>query len=133
MRRLERAFLDRGKKFAHRMVDVAEAIPASQGNLRLIGRVVDQLVGAGTSVGANLAEASEAISRAEFCKCLSTVLKELAESRFWLEFVGERGWIPSDRLIGLHGEAEELLRICHVMLARTKQADRQRKKAKSED
>ena len=39
------------------------------------------MAGAGTSVGANAWKADEAMSRADFCKGLGVVLKELNETR----------------------------------------------------
>jgi four helix bundle protein len=122
MARLEKAFVTRGKQFAHRMIDVAEAIEGCKRSTRLTGRIVDQIVGCGTSVGANLREADEAVSRPDFCRAMGTVLKELGESRFWLELVSERGWIPSRRLTALLGEAEQMSRICSVMVARTRRS-----------
>ncbi len=93
MGRLDQKFQLRGKSFSHRVVDVAEAVEAR----RRSHRIVDQMIGCGTSVGANLYEANDAVSRKDFSKSLGTVLKELGESRFWLEFVSERaGWRRSD-------------------------------------
>lgn len=122
MPRLDADFLARGKRFAHRMIDVAEAIEDSRKSVRLTGRIVDQIVGCGTSVGANLREADEAVSRPDFCRAMGTVLKELGESRFWLELVAERGWLPAPRLAALLEEAGQLSRICSVMVARTRRA-----------
>lgn len=124
MRRLQQEFLDRTKRFAHRVVDVAEAVAAGRRAPRIRDRIIDQMVGSGTSVGANIREADEAISRKDFTKSLGVVLKELGETRFWLEFVGERGWVPSRRLTELLAESEELTRICNTVVSRTKAADR---------
>jgi four helix bundle protein len=119
MPRLSQELLDRTEDLAHRVMDVAEAIEMQ----RRSRRVVDQLAGCGTSVGANTAEAAEAISRKDFAKTLGIVLKELAETRFWLRFVGRRGWIDEPRLIPLHDETAELKRIFGSMLARIRRAD----------
>lgn len=128
MRRLQQEFLDRTKRFAHRVVDVAEAVAESRKRSVITDRIIDQLVGAGTSVGANTREADEAMSRKDFTKGLGVVLKELAEAQYWLEFVGERGWIRSDRLAALLAECGELTLICNAIVSRTKATDRQRSK-----
>ncbi len=118
MGRVSRELLERTETFSHRMVDVAEAL-AKAGRSR---RVVDQLIGCGTSVGANTCEADEAMSRPEFCRILGVVVREAAESRFWIRFVAKRGWIPEPRLAGLEAESVELRKIFGSMIARTKLA-----------
>ncbi len=122
MARLSQDLLRRGKAFSHRVVDVAEAVEARKRSRRII----DQMIGAGTSVGANLYEGDEAVSRKEFSKCLGTVLKELGETRFWLEFVSERAWIGPKRLEPLLNECLELKKIFGTMVARIKRNDRTR-------
>jgi four helix bundle protein len=98
------------------MVDVAEEL-ARDNRPR---RIVDQIVGCGTSVGANLSEADEAMSRPDFCKTLGIVIKELNECRFWLRFIAKRDWITSPRLTPIAQEALELKTILGAMLTRTR-------------
>ena len=116
MSRFRTPTIDRVDAFTHRVVDVAEEIEDA-GKSR---RVVDQLVGCGTSVGANLSEADEAVSRADFCKTLGIIVKELNECRYWLRFVAKRGWIKPARLDPLQQEAAELKSIFGSMLLRTR-------------
>ncbi|HLO40467.1 MAG TPA: four helix bundle protein, partial [Phycisphaerales bacterium] len=120
MARLGADLLDRTKMFSHRMLDVAEVVAENKSNPWMTNRIVHQIVGCGTSVGANTREADEAMTRKDFCHCLSIVLKELSESRFWLELVTERGWIPSSRLSELVHESRELSSIFSVMVARSR-------------
>lgn len=123
MRRLSADLLDRARKFAHRVVDVAEGLGEKPRDGVIRARVIDQMMGCGTSVAANVHEADEAMSRTDFCKCLGIALKELGEARFWLEFVGERGWVRSNRLEPLLVESRELSRILNSMVARTRRKD----------
>ena len=116
MSRFRPPTIERVDDFTHRVVDVAEEIEHA-GRSR---RVVDQLVGCGTSVGANLSEADEALSRADFCKTLGIIVKELNECRYWLRFVARRGWIRPSRLDPLQQEASELKSIFGSMLLRTR-------------
>lgn len=125
MGRLKQETLDRSQLFSHRVVDVAEALAKRGRPLR----IVDQMVGCGTSVGANIWEASEALSRADFCKCLGIAVKELSETRFWLRFVSERGWIPASRLGPLEQEAHELQRMFGAMIDRTRRRATKARKA----
>lgn len=114
MGRMSQQLLDRTESFAHRAVDVAEVL---QKQKRFV-RVIDQLVGSGTSVGANATEADEAVSTKDFCKSLGTVVKELGETAFWLRFAAKRDWIRPKRLDPLIQESGELKKIFGSMLAR---------------
>jgi four helix bundle protein len=78
--RLRPEFLERTEAFADRCVALTEQLAADGRFVRL----VDQLAASGSSVGANIAEASEAMSRKDFRKCLAIASKELAETWFWL-------------------------------------------------
>ena len=78
MGRLKPEFLGRIESFGDRVLDVANALARK----RVSHRILDQLTGCGTSVGANVFEAHEAMSRPDFCKCLAQSVKELSESRY---------------------------------------------------
>jgi four helix bundle protein len=116
MGRLREDLLERAELFAHRVADVADSLE-SMGKSR---RVVDQLYGAGTSVGANTFETAEAMSRPDFLRGVSVILKELSEVVFWLRFVGKRGWISPARLADIEQVAKELRLIFGAILARSR-------------
>lgn len=116
MARLDADLLERYEDFSHRVTDVAEELERQ----KRFRRVVDQVVGCGTSVGANMSEADEAVSSPDFCRALGIALRELSETRFWLRFVAKRGWVPSERLDTLINECQELRRIAGAMLSRTR-------------
>lgn len=82
-------------------------------------RIAEQLACAGSSVGANVAEAHQAMSRRDFRKCLSIAAKELAETRFWLRLAVRRSWVPAARMDPLLAELDELRKIVGSILART--------------
>ena len=50
-------------------------------------RVIDQVVGAGTSVGANVEESHAASSRADFAHKRDIALRECRESVYWLRLL----------------------------------------------
>ncbi len=116
MARLKTEFLERVESFSHRVVDVAEAIERQ----RRSSRIVDQIMAAGSSVGANTWEAAEAMSAKDFCKSLGVALKELSESRYWLRFVAKRGWVKPARIDLLHLEANEIQRILGAIVSKTR-------------
>jgi len=47
-------------------------------------RIISQLVGAGTSVGANYVGADDSVSKKEFLKCIGTCKKEAGETKHFL-------------------------------------------------
>ena len=80
---------------------------------------MDQLAGAGTSVGCNIAEASEALSVRDFRKCLGVAAKELAEARFLIRLVVRRSWVTQTRVDPLLDELEQIKRIVGALLTKT--------------
>jgi len=71
---------ERTARFGEAIIDFAKAIPQSAVTYRIIG----QLVGAGTSVGANYVEADDAVSKKEFLKNIGTCRKEARETKHFL-------------------------------------------------
>jgi len=51
-------------------------------------RIINQLVGCGTSVGANYVEADDAVSKKEFLKNIGTCKKEIREAKHFLRMAG---------------------------------------------
>lgn len=119
MGRLKPEFLNRIDTFADRVSDVAEALERAHRPRR----VVDQMYGCGTSVGANTYEADEAVSRADFCRALGISKREASEVRFWLASVCRRGWVTQDAITPLQHETSELIRIFGSMIANTRDRD----------
>jgi four helix bundle protein len=66
--------------FGEAVIDFAKTIPQSPMTYRIIG----QLVGARTSVGANYVEADDAVSKKEFLKNIGTCRKEARETKHFL-------------------------------------------------
>jgi four helix bundle protein len=50
-----------------------------------------QLISSGTSIGANIEEATQAQSRPDFVSKLSIALKEAHESRYWIRLMKDEG------------------------------------------
>src|SRR5439155_9845947 len=74
---------ERTAKFGEAIIRFTKKIPHSPVNNRLI----DQLVGAGTSVGANYCEADDGVSKNDFKHKIGTCKKEARESKFFLRMV----------------------------------------------
>jgi len=95
---------ERTARFGEAIIRFAKKIPRNSVNNRLI----DQLVGAGTSVGANYCEADDAVSGKEFKQKIGTCRKESKESMFFLRMAAtaEAGLAAEARV--LWREAKEL-------------------------
>jgi len=74
---------ERTARFGEQIILFARKIPWGPVNNRLI----DQVVGAGTSVGANYCEADDGVSRADFKHRISICRKEARETKFFLRMV----------------------------------------------
>ena len=95
---------ERTAKFGEAIVRFSKTIPRDPSNNRLI----DQLVGCGTSIGANYREANESISKKDFRCCISRCVKEAKESKFFLRMIAasEKNLVEGAR--ELYREAHEL-------------------------
>ena len=71
---------ERTARFGEAVVDFAKTIPQNA----VTNRIIAQLVGAGTSVGANYVEADDAVSKKEFLKNIGTCRKEARETKHFL-------------------------------------------------
>lgn len=71
-------------------------------------RLVDQLVGAGTSVGANYCEADDAVSGKDFKNKIGTCRKESKEAMFFLRMIAASEEGLADEARVLWREAKEL-------------------------
>ncbi|HUE81118.1 MAG TPA: four helix bundle protein [Pyrinomonadaceae bacterium] len=97
----------RTQLFGLRIIRLVAALPKS-----IEGRAIgNQLVRAGTSVGANYRAACRARSKAEFIARLGIVEEEADESAFWIEII-IRSRLLKPRLVeSLLREANELVAI----------------------
>jgi len=80
-----------------------------------------QLLRAGTSVGANIREAQNAESRADFVHKLSIAQKECDESLYWLELLHKSDYLDEAEFKEFHSKANELLKMLRSAILTTKQ------------
>lgn len=97
----------RTKQFALRVIKLVESLPQGQ-----VGRVPgNQLLRAGTSVGANYRAACRSKSSVDFISKMGTVEEEADESGYWMELLLDSGRIKATKISALMQEAEELTAI----------------------
>ena len=67
-----------------------------------------QLMRAGTSIGANVAEAEQAQSRADFIAKLSISLKEAAETNYWIRLLYATDYLMESEYLSIIADCKEL-------------------------
>jgi len=88
--------------------------------LQSVANICNQLLRAGTSIGANNAEATNAVSRQDFRAKSYIALKEARESLYWLNLLHRNGYLEEKQYESIYADAEELVRI---LVARCKKLD----------
>ena len=74
---------ERTARFGEAIIDLAKAIPQNP----VTSRIITQLIGAGTSVGANYVEADDSVSKKDFLKSIGTCRKEARETKHFLRMI----------------------------------------------
>ena len=85
-----------------------------------ISNICNQLLRAGTSIGANNAEAINAISKNDYRSKSHIALKEARESLYWIELLHRNKYLDEAQYASIHAECEELVRI---LVSRCKKLD----------
>ncbi len=70
-----------------------------------------QVLRCGTSIGANLAESTTAISRKDFLSKIYTALKECSETQYWLELLRDTDFITEEMFDSMQKDCEEMRRM----------------------
>ena len=79
--------------------------------LQSISNLCNQLLRAGTSIGANNAEATGAISKADFKSKSYIALKEARESLYWLDLLHRNGYLNDTQFNSIYADCEELVKV----------------------
>jgi four helix bundle protein len=108
--------LERTYNFALRIVVLARHLPDSA-ECRVLVR---QLVRSGTSVGANIEEATAGYSREEFIYKMNIALKEARETHYWLRLIRDAKYLPHNRFDAIIQEAYELSRILGSIVSKSR-------------
>ena len=95
---------ERTALFGEGVIRFAKKIPISP----VTNRLIDQFVGAGTSVGANYGEANDAESKKDFRHKIGICRKESKETKFWLRMIAVAEPPLRDEAATLWQEAKEL-------------------------
>jgi len=88
--------------------------------LQSISAICNQLLRSGTSIGANNAEATNAVSKQDFRAKSYIALKEARESLYWIELLHRNKYLDDKEYASIFSDAEELVKI---LVARCKKLD----------
>jgi len=95
--KFKKDFIQRLIRFSLRTIDFCQTLK----NERKYWVIIDQLIRAATSIGANVVEAKSSSSRRDYIKFFEIALKSANETKYWLILVKE---LVSDK-----GKAQVLL------------------------
>lgn len=82
-----------------------------------------QLLRCGTSIGANVREAEQAQSKADFIHKLSIALKEANETEYWLELLYQSNYLEQTLFESLQLDCKELLKLSIRIIKTSKQTN----------
>ena len=95
---------ERTAAFGEEIVRFAKRIPRDPANDRLI----NQLVGCGTSIGANYCEANEGVSKKDFRNTIGRCVEEAKETKYFLRLIAAAEPALAGEARRLYREAKEL-------------------------
>jgi four helix bundle protein len=102
---------ERTATFGEAIIRFAKTVPRSPANDRLVG----QVVGCGTSIGANYCEANERVPKKDFRKTIGRCVKEAKETKYFLRLIAAAEPSLADEARALYREAKDCTNLCqHV-------------------
>ena len=79
--------------------------------LQAVSNLCNQLLRAGTSIGANNAEATNAVSKTDYRAKSFIALKEARESLYWLDLLHRNEYLTDAQYQSIYNDCEELVKI----------------------
>ena len=107
---------DKSYKFAVRIIRLYKYL-AEEKREYVLSR---QVLRAGTSIGANVKEALQGESRADFIHKLSIALKEASETEYWLELLQETEYIDEASFNSIQPDCVELIKLLTSIIKSSK-------------
>ena len=132
--RSKKSDVSKGKTaFSHQTSDISQPsyikhqtsrVPV---HLKSVATLANQLLRSGTSIGANNAEATNAISKADYKSKSYIALKEARESLYWIELLHRNNYLSDVQFNSIYADCEELVKL---LVHRCKKIDEQLKEPK---
>ncbi len=112
---------DRTFQFACGIVRLHDSLLKRRGAVRVLS---NQLLRSGTSLGANLEEATGAQSKPDFVSKCRIALKEGRESHYWLRLIAATTSVQSDQIKPLVREANEIVAVLTSIVKKATKPDK---------
>ena len=110
----ENIIVDKSKFLALRTIRLYKYLVESKNEFVLS----KQLLRCGTSIGANIREAVNAMSKKEFLTKMNISLKEAAETEYWLELLHESEYISEKEFVSIYADCSEVKAILISIIKR---------------
>ncbi len=107
MSEFSKVMMDKCMNFSIRIVNLCHFLNEEKHEFN----IANQLFRSGTSIGANYAEAQNAISRKDFIAKVYISLKECNESLYWIELLHRTRIITHEQYESIYPDCEELKKI----------------------
>ena len=98
------AILEKSKKFAIRIIKLSQFLTKEKSEFTLSKQVLKS----GTSIGANVTEAHNSMSDAEFRAKMNIALKEASETEYWLEVLFKTDYLSKEQFDSIYTDCNEL-------------------------
>ena len=107
---------DKSFRFAVRIVNLCKLLRNDRSEFVLS----KQLLRSGTSIGANIAEAQQAQSTADFISKLNIALKEASETNYWLRLLNATKYITNTEFSSLIADCREIEKLLTSIIKSSK-------------
>ncbi|MBI2611491.1 four helix bundle protein [Candidatus Gottesmanbacteria bacterium] len=108
--------IDRSLSFAVLIIKLSNKLPRTPAGFA----IAQQLIASGTSIGANIEEAQDSISKKEFIKTMNISLKECRETLYWLELIKRTNLIETLSVDPYIQEGKEIRAILAAIIKKSK-------------
>ena len=85
-------------------------------------RLSNQLERSGCNIGANVTEAKQGQSRADYLSKCSIALKEAVETAYWLRLLHETGYLSDREFNSIYKDCDEIKRILASIVKTTRES-----------
>ena len=108
---------ERSFEFAVRIVSLCRELENKSATTKTL---LNQLIRAGTSIGANIEEAQGGQSKADFTAKMSIACKEARETHYWLRLIIATEIVKPSRLESLLDESDQIVAILTTIVKNSK-------------
>ncbi|MDU4478966.1 four helix bundle protein [Clostridium sp.] len=115
----ENIIVNKSFKFATNIIKISSYLESNKRQYVL----ANQLLRSGTSIGANVKEWVNAISKADFRNKMSIALKEANETEYWLELILYSNIMEKSNSIELLNKCKDLCRILNSIVKNSKEGN----------